>query len=29
MKVRVKNWVEYDAALRRLGSLTLWVTSEV
>ncbi len=29
MKFRVKNWAEYDAALRRRGSLTLWVTPEV
>jgi hypothetical protein len=29
MKFRVKNWAEYDAGLRRRGSLTLWVTSEV
>jgi hypothetical protein len=25
----VKNWAEYDAGLRRRGSLTLWVTPEV
>jgi hypothetical protein len=29
MKFRVKNWAEYDAGLRRRGSLTLWVTAEV
>jgi transposase len=29
MKFRVRNWKEYDAALRRRGSLTLWVTDEV
>ena len=29
MKFRVRNWAEYDAGLRRRGSLTLWVTSEV
>jgi Transposase DDE domain len=29
MKFSVKNWAEYDAGLRRRGSLTLWVTSEV
>ena len=29
MKFRVKNWAEYDAGLRRRGSLTLWVTPEV
>ncbi len=29
MKFRVKNWVDYDAGLRRRGSLTLWVTAEV
>jgi len=28
MKFRVKNWAEYDAGLRRRGSLTLWVTPE-
>jgi hypothetical protein len=26
MKFSVKNWAEYDAGLRRRGSLTLWVT---
>jgi hypothetical protein len=29
MKFRVTNWAEYDAGLRRRGSLTLWVTPEV
>ena len=29
MKFRVKNWAQYDAGLRRRGSLTLWVTAEV
>ena len=29
MRFRVKNWAEYDAGLRRRGSLTLWVTAEV
>jgi Transposase DDE domain len=28
MKFRVKNWAEYEAGLRRRGSLTLWVTPE-
>lgn len=28
MKFRVTNWAEYDAGLRRRGSLTLWVTDE-
>ena len=28
MKFRVRNWAEYDAGLRRRGSLTLWVTDE-
>jgi len=28
MRFRVKNWAEYDAGLRRRGSLTLWVTPE-
>ena len=28
MKFSVKNWREYDAGLRRRGSLTLWVTDE-
>ena len=25
---RVTNWAEYDAALRRRGSLTVWLTEE-
>jgi hypothetical protein len=29
MKFRVKNWAEYDAGLRRRGSLTLWLTPEL
>ena len=29
MKFQVKNWAEYDAGLRRRGSLTMWVTPEV
>ena len=29
MKFSVKNWAEYDAGLRRRGSLTLWITAEV
>src|ERR1035438_345234 len=29
MKFSVKNWAEYDAGLRRRGSLTLWVSAEV
>ncbi|MBB3571688.1 hypothetical protein FHX05_005837 [Rhizobium sp. BK491] len=28
MKVGVTNWAEYEAGLRRRGSLTLWVTPE-
>jgi hypothetical protein len=28
MKFQVRNWREYDAGLRRRGSLTLWVTDE-
>ena len=28
MKFRVRNWSEYDAGLRRRGSLTLWITDE-
>jgi hypothetical protein len=28
MKFSVTNWAEYDAGLRRRGSLTLWVTPE-
>lgn len=27
-KYRVTNWPEYDAALLRRGSLTLWFTEE-
>ena len=28
MKFKVTNWREYEAGLRRRGSLTLWVTGE-
>jgi hypothetical protein len=28
MKFAVRNWHEYDAALRARGSLTMWVTVE-
>jgi hypothetical protein len=28
MKFKVTNWGEYDAGLRRRGSLTLWMTPE-
>src|SRR5450830_758144 len=28
MKFSVRNWAEYDAALRARGSLTMWVTPE-
>ena len=28
MKVRVTNWLEYEAGLRRRGSLTVWITPE-
>ena len=28
MKFTVRNWREYDAALRARGSLTMWVTTE-
>src|SRR3954468_23859516 len=28
MRYRVTNWPDYDAALVRRGSLTLWVTEE-
>lgn len=28
MKFKVSNWPEYEAGLRRQGSLTLWVTDE-
>jgi hypothetical protein len=27
-RYRVGNWAAYDAALRRRGDLTIWVTSE-
>ena len=27
-RYRIENWAEYDAALRRRGSLTVWVTPE-
>jgi hypothetical protein len=27
-RYRVTNWREYDAALRRRGSLTVWITDE-
>jgi hypothetical protein len=27
-KYRVTNWPEYDAALGRRGSLTVWITEE-
>ena len=27
-RYKIENWVEYDAALRRRGSLTVWVTPE-
>jgi hypothetical protein len=27
-RYRVKNWCDYDAALRRRGDLTVWVTAE-
>ena len=27
-RYRVKNWRNYDAALRRSGDLTIWVTAE-
>ena len=26
---RIRNWKEYDAALKRRGSLTFWVDDEV
>lgn len=29
MKLKVTNWTEYEAGLRRRGSLTLWMTDEV
>jgi len=28
MRFSVRNWREYDAALRARGSLTMWVTPE-
>ena len=28
MKFKVTNWAEYEAGLRRRGSLTLWITLE-
>jgi len=28
MKFKVANWAEYEAGLRRRGSLTLWMTTE-
>lgn len=28
MKLKVMNWVEYEAGLRRRGSLTFWITPE-
>lgn len=28
MKFRVTNWAEYEAGLRRRGSMTLWITPE-
>jgi Transposase DDE domain len=28
MKFKVTNWAEYEAGLRRRGSLTLWMTAE-
>jgi hypothetical protein len=28
MKLKVTNWAEYEAGLRRRGSLTLWITPE-
>ena len=27
-RYKIDNWVEYDAALRRRGSLTVWVTPD-
>jgi hypothetical protein len=27
-RYRVKNWRDYDAALRQRGDLTVWVTAE-
>lgn len=28
MKFKASNWPEYEAGLRRRGSLTLWISSE-
>ncbi|NKJ40004.1 hypothetical protein FHT28_006765 [Rhizobium sp. SG570] len=28
MKFKVTNWAEYEAGLRRRGSLTFWITPE-
>jgi hypothetical protein len=28
MKFKVTNWADYEAGLRRRGSLTLWITPE-
>jgi hypothetical protein len=28
MKCTVTNWAEYEAGLRRRGSLTMWITEE-
>jgi hypothetical protein len=28
MKFKIANWAEYEAGLRRRGSLTLWMTAE-
>jgi hypothetical protein len=28
MKFKVTNWQEYEASLRRRGSMTLWITPE-
>ena len=28
MEFKVTNWAEYEAGLRRRGSLTLWITPE-
>jgi len=28
MQFKVTNWAEYEAGLRRRGSLTLWITQE-
>jgi hypothetical protein len=29
MRFQVRNWAQYEAGLRRRGSLTLWVTEDV